>query len=231
MLLLTRPKIALAATIILLLAALTVGGLVLAATPSTLGTVVLDAGHGGWDNGVTGPITGIHEADINLQIVYLLRDELRARNFTVVLTRRGNRALGDTKKHDMAARRRIIEQARPNLVISIHMNKYKGDSGRRGAQVFYDNTGIGRETAYVMQSTLNKHLNAVYAGRSNISALAGDFFIAKAFPTPSLIIECGFLGSSAEDERLLTSNEYQRTLARIIAGGTAEIFTKLAIAT
>ena len=49
--------------------------------------IVLDAGHGGIDGGVTGVATGVKESDINLAITLKLKRELEEAGFEVVLTR------------------------------------------------------------------------------------------------------------------------------------------------
>ena len=50
-------------------------------------TVVIDAGHGGIDGGVTGVDTGVKESDLNLAIANALAENFRAGGFTVVMTR------------------------------------------------------------------------------------------------------------------------------------------------
>ena len=40
--------------------------------------IVIDAGHGGIDGGVTGKYTGVKESDLNLEIAYLTAEKFRA---------------------------------------------------------------------------------------------------------------------------------------------------------
>ena len=49
--------------------------------------VVIDAGHGGIDGGVTGVNTGVKESDINLEVAKALKEKLEAGGMTVVMTR------------------------------------------------------------------------------------------------------------------------------------------------
>ncbi|MBR6688124.1 MAG: N-acetylmuramoyl-L-alanine amidase [Clostridia bacterium] len=56
-------------------------------------TVVVDAGHGGVDSGVTGTTTGVKEADLNLTVAGLIGKSFYAQGDTVVLTRQNSLGL------------------------------------------------------------------------------------------------------------------------------------------
>ncbi len=184
-----------------------------AALPIYEHTIVIDAGHGGIDGGVVGS-QGIKESDINLKMAFILQKELEGRNFGVVMTRTTKDALNNIKRLDMQARKNIIIKSSPTAVISLHVNRFS-DSSRRGAQVFYDDTGIGKDFASAMQSHINKNINAKYGDRSNYEALGGDLFITKCVKVPSIIIECGFI-SNPYDEKLLLSEDYCKDLCKRI---------------
>ena len=177
-------------------------------------TVVIDAGHGGIDGGVVGS-QGVKESDINLKMAGILQKELDSRGFGVVMTRTTQDALNNIKRLDMQARKDIIVKASPVAVISLHVNKFS-DPSRRGAQVFYDDTGIGKDFAMCMQERINQKINAKYSGRDDYEAIAGDLFITKCVKVPSIIIECGFI-SNPEDEKLLLSQDYCKDLCKNIA--------------
>ncbi len=195
--------------------ALTAGGIVaVAAHLPVVGTVVLDAGHGGIDGGVVGA-QGVSESEINLAIVKILGAKLQMRGVRVVYTRKNADALHDVKRLDMQARKRIIEQADPDLVVSIHVNQFS-DPDRRGAQVFYDDTGVGELFATVMQSALNTYINAAYSKRADYHAQSADLYITKCVARPSVIVECGFI-SNAQDEALLLTRAYRDDIAARIA--------------
>lgn len=173
------------------------------------GTIVIDAGHGGIDGGVVGQ-QGVKESDINLKMSFLLKEALEQKNYKVVMTRTTEQALNNIKRLDMAMRKEIIQKADALAVISLHVNKFS-DSSRRGVQVFYDDTGVGKEFAVTMQDYLNMQINAKYSGRSDYKAIAGDLYITKCAPIPSIIIECGFI-SNIEDEKLLLDDSFCRDL-------------------
>jgi len=89
--------------------------------PQTVGAtdeglkIVIDAGHGGIDGGVTGVQTGAKESDLNLQISFELKERLERAGFSVVMTRKTEAGLYDTtakgfKKRDMLKRKECIEK-------------------------------------------------------------------------------------------------------------------------
>jgi len=180
-------------------------------------TVVIDAGHGGIDGGVVGTVTGVREAEINLAIARNLRGFLESKGYRVVMTRSTADGLyglntRNRKLADMETRRRIINNASPDLVVSIHQNSFPSPTVR-GPQVFFSaGCASSAEYATLMQSVLNSTLN------SDRMAKRGDFFILECSPYPSLLIECGFL-SNPEDEQLLITPEYQEKVAYAIFTG------------
>ena len=210
--------------------ALCVRALNTAETVSTLGEngmrIVLDAGHGGIDGGVTGKETGVKESDLNLSIVRLLKEELTGIGFDVVLTRKTENGLYGTtakgfKKRDMQRRKEIIEEADPALVVSVHQNFFSSRA-MRGAQVFYSRESEGgKKLALATQ----ERLNGLYAtqGVKARTIMSGEYFMLECAACPSVIVECGFL-SNAADEGLLCSKEWQKKLASSIASGIVAYF-------
>lgn len=182
-------------------------------------TVVLDAGHGGIDGGVTGVNTGVKESDLNLAVVKKLEKCLKDGGMNVILTRKSSGglygvAMGGFKKRDMKKRKEIIVENKPDVVLSVHMNKCPYPS-RRGGQVFYRKDS---ENGKLLAQSVQESLNGLEESTRDFSPLTGDYFILNCSETPSVIIECGFL-SNAEDEKLLTDEEYQDKLAYSIFKG------------
>jgi len=100
--------------------------------------VVVDAGHGGPDNGMTGPIGGarkIREKDITLAVARRVAELLRARGVEVAMTRTTDTliALGD--------RGRIANQTGADLFLSIHVNaanmRWKQPAAARGFETYF----------------------------------------------------------------------------------------------
>ncbi len=181
--------------------------------------VVLDAGHGGIDNGVSGIKTGVKESELNLKVVKKIEDYLIDAGINVVLTRNSEAGLygvasSSLKKKDMQKRKQIILEAKPDLVVSVHMNKY-GASSRRGAQVFYKS---GDEKGKLLADNIQTSFNQMEEAVRECTALKGDYYILNCTEYPSVITECGFL-SNPEDEALLITEEYQEAIAYSIFKG------------
>lgn len=183
--------------------------------------IVLDAGHGGVDGGVVGKVTGVKESDLNLAITLKLKDELETLGFCVTLTRKTEAGLYDTassgfKKRDMQRRKEIVEAAKPALVLSVHQNRYASQA-TRGAQVFYlPSNSRGARLAECVQNCLNDLYES--KGVKRRKTVAAEYFMLKCYPCPSVIVECGFLSSPA-DEALLCTDAWQQRLAEETAAG------------
>jgi N-acetylmuramoyl-L-alanine amidase len=183
--------------------------------------IVVDAGHGGFDGGAVGTETGVAEAELNLKVAGLLRDELLSRGFFVIMTREGPEALAETKADDMQARKEIMQDERVKLVISVHMNKFR-DRTVSGPMVFYmKGSSEGKAAADFIIASLCESL-----GRPARFSNPEDLFVLRVPQAPSVLVECGFL-SNPDDERALVTEEYQKKLAEGIASGVSEYVGRL----
>ncbi len=181
--------------------------------------IVLDAGHGGIDDGAVGTKLGLLESEVNLSIVNFLKEYLQDAGFSVHLTRSSSAGLygiatSTLKKKDMEKRKEIIEKVKPEIVISVHLNKYSLPS-RAGAQVFYKANSVSSEK---LAMSIQSRFNEMEESLKNYSALKGDYFILNCTEYTSVLCECGFL-SNEREERLLSTEEYQRKIAYEIYSG------------
>ena len=179
-------------------------------------TVVIDAGHGGIDGGVVS-VDGVKESTLNLAYARELGKTFEQRGFNVVQTRRTEDGLYGLptkgfKSRDMKARKEIIDNARPNLVISVHMNKFS-QSSRVGPQVFYQQ---GKTDGQQLAASLQKVFND-YTGNSH-QAIGGDYYVCREVDCPAVIVECGFLSNAAESEWLQT-DAYREQICEYIFRG------------
>lgn len=176
--------------------------------------IVLDAGHGGLDNGAC--VNCVSEAVINLQIVKVLAQELQNRGCAVSLTRVDSESLNspyanNKKVADMAKRREKIRELNPDLVISIHQNTFPSSSVS-GLQCFYANETAGsQDYATAIQNQFNQSELPF-----NKKPKPTDFNLVEHSPCPAVLIECGFLTNPNECQ-LLQSPTYQQILAYHIA--------------
>ncbi|MBO7736233.1 MAG: N-acetylmuramoyl-L-alanine amidase [Clostridia bacterium] len=191
-------------------------------------TVVLDAGHGGIDGGVTGAKTGVKESEINLILVKKIKTHLEQAGVNVILTRKTDAglyglAVKGFKKRDMQKRKEIIESAAPALMLSIHQNAFPRSS-RRGAQLFYRKDSA---SGALLASKIQEELNAMPECVKKSTPLAGDYYMLNCTNYTSVICECGFL-SNPEDEALLLSAEYQEKISYSIYKGVISYLSSAA---
>lgn len=190
--------------------------------PVNRDVVVLDAGHGGIDPGKVGA-GNVLEKDINLIIVLKLKEYLQANEVTVYLTRDSDDGLytdsdSNKKSADMRARCALIEEVKPDLVVSVHQNSYSSSSVC-GPQVFYYKTS---EKGQRLAKCLQDRLNAMPECQKTRSIKANsDYYLLLNVSCPIVIAETGFLSNPTEAQMLVTE-AYQDRLAWELCLGILE---------
>ena len=194
--------------------------------------LLLDPGHGGVDGGAESS-AGVCEKNINLNIALKIRQMAEVDGWTVVMTReedvglyskKDRQSIRSLKTEDLLARKKIIEEVRPLVAVSIHLNSFKQDPGVRGAQTFYP--GSGDENIQEQSKLLAEAIQAILieglSDGTNRKALAKrDVLLFKNPVVPIVIVECGFL-SNREEAALLNQDDYQRKIAECIYRGIME---------
>ncbi|MBE6554770.1 MAG: cell wall hydrolase [Ruminococcaceae bacterium] len=187
--------------------------------------IIIDAGHGGMDGGATGT-TGVLEKHINLEISRMLADLLRGAGYCVVETRTDDRLLGEDqaikghkKQADLSARLALSDAYPDSIFISIHMNSYQGVSCH-GLQVWYSqNNSESKEWAQAIQQGVKARLQP--ENNRKIKAATSSIYLLRHAKNPAILIECGFLSTEEECERLSTP-DYQHQLALTLFGAIGE---------
>ena len=198
------------------------GGVENTVFPMMDATIILDAGHGGWDPGKTG-MTGANEKELNLAVAEKLADYLEQGGAEVILTRNSDDALGSGKKADMAERRKIANESGGDILISIHQNAFPSAKAK-GAQVFYHkNSENGKVLAESVQESLRGRVDS---SNQRMAKENSDYYILRTTEVPAVIVECGFL-SNREEEKLLNDAGYQEKLAWAIYCGILDYFEKI----
>ena len=184
--------------------------------------IVIDPGHGGMDGGVVSSVKKVKESEINLYISKILANTLSRKGYTVKLTRKSDIGLYDVgasnkKLSDMKKRKEIINNAKPDLVISIHQNYFASPSVS-GAHVFYSDKQEKSEAyAKIFQQELNVTLG------QNKEHKKADYYVLQCSSFPSLLIECGFLSNPTDESNLLKPS-YRERIADIIAKSVDKVF-------
>ena len=167
-------------------------------------TVVIDAGHGGFDRGGI-PGQRVAEKGMTLDVAQRLASRLRSAGYKVVMTRDSDVfvTLGD--------RVRIANSYRNAILVCIHFNSATR-AGANGIETYY----YSNQSA---QLAANIH-RQVIAGTTtdNRGIRRRGYFVLRRTNIPAVLVECGFLTNPYET-RLALQSSYRQTLAERIADG------------
>jgi N-acetylmuramoyl-L-alanine amidase len=167
-------------------------------------TVVIDAGHGGYDRGGV-PGQRIAEKDKTLDVAQRLRQILQTDGYRVVMTRDRDVFV------PLGTRTAIANSYRNATFVSIHFN-CSTRVGANGIETYYyrsDSAGLAASI----------HRNVVAgAPTENRGIRRRGFFVLRRTAIPSVLVECGFLTNPTEG-RLAQTDGYRQKLAEQIARG------------
>jgi N-acetylmuramoyl-L-alanine amidase len=171
-------------------------------TTRSFTTVVVDAGHGGRDNGAVRPYGGA-EKQATLDVATRLERKLRQAKLNTVMTRSSDVFV------PLDDRASISNQQKNAIFVSIHFN----DSRRRGihgVETYY-HSAVARDLAYNIQREL-----LTIPGSTNRGVKTANFRVLRKNVYPAVLVECGFLSNRTEgaDAR---SADYRDELADKIA--------------
>jgi N-acetylmuramoyl-L-alanine amidase len=171
-------------------------------------SIVLDAGHGGKDDGAIGK-NGTVEKDLTLQTVKNIQQELLKLGATVILTRE------DDTYIELEDRVSISQKQWADLFISIHYDSAL-TSAAKGITTFYYQNNKDKPLAEAIHESLIKKTKA-----TNRGYLYGDYQVLRINKIPSILLELGFL-TNEEDERRINTEIFQQTAVEAIVDGIIE---------
>ncbi len=183
--------------------------------------VLLDAGHGGSDNGATGPmgVQGPVEKDINLDLTLRVKKELEEMGAKVITVREK-----DTY-YTLNERVELIREIKPDLSISIHGNSMGVTSDyslSSGFLTFYSYNNI-QDAAGVINTSVNETMG--YPKRSIRKA---NLSLTRLTACPAVLLETAFLSHPEDYEYLLKSSNREK-LADAIAKGAKDYLESVAV--
>src|SRR2546427_1066361 len=176
-------------------------------TGKTFTTVVVDAGHGGKDNGAYRRFGGA-EKIATLDVAQRLNRKLRESQLKTVMTRSSDVFIELNE-------RVAIENAQKNAIfVSIHFN----DSRRRGIRGFetYYHSGASSDLANSIQQKL-----ATIPHSASRGVHTANFRVLRLANCPAVLVECGFLSNRNEGGQA-RDWEYRELLADRIAEAIVE---------
>lgn len=176
-------------------------------TTRTFGTVVVDAGHGGKDNGAFRRY-GPAEKHANLDVALRLARKLRESQFRTVMTRSTDVFI------PLDERAAIGRRQKNSIFVSVHFN----DTRRRGIRGF--ETYYHSPVAYPLAQRIQNRLLTI-RGAVNRGVHHANFRVLRKASYPSVLVECGFLSNRSEGAEAASAS-YRELLADKIAEAIVE---------
>lgn len=201
-------------------------------------TVVLDAGHGGNDNGARSPYEW--EKNFTLDVARRVRDRLQKAGFRVLMTRNSDKFIELSDRAAFANRQKNV------IFVSIHFNAADWNRAANGFEIFCVTPRGAPSTAYdqarvrdMVAENGNEHdlhsfalANAVFHSMLGKLDMAdrgvkrARFAVLRQASVPAILIEGGFL-TNASDARKVASTQWRDAYATAIVRGISE-YKKLA---
>jgi N-acetylmuramoyl-L-alanine amidase len=176
-------------------------------------TVVVDAGHGGKDQGCS--YGELLEKDINLQIALKLKKKLEKSGFYVIMTREDDTFIS------LGGRVEMAEEAKADVFVSIHVDSYTDDESINGASVYYE---TGADGGRVLANELFAAIDSA-KGVSTRKVTESDLYVLRNTTMPAALVETGYITNSTDRENL-QSKKFQEKLADCICSGIITYFSE-----
>ena len=188
--------------------------------PSPKAIVVIDAGHGGVDQGAKAKAPFCEEKRICLQTARLVKKYLDQLGYHVVMTRDSDASIS------LARRVEIAQASDASIFVSIHFNSARNITAHGIEVFFYDDkeekgkASLSKKLAGAILSPLIRRTEAQSRGVKK-----GNFYVIREASMPAVIVEGGFI-SNPKERTQLKSAEYQEKIARGVVDGINSYFKK-----
>lgn len=151
-------------------------------------TIIIDAGHGGYDNGAT--YQGRREKDDNLRLALAVGERLQELGFPVVYTRTTDVYQRPNEKA------RIGNESGGDYFVSIHRNSSVADNIYSGIQTLvYQDSGMPARLA----RSINEQLVEVGFNDLGVS-VRPDLAVLRRTDMPAVLVEAGFLNNDMDNQ-------------------------------
>jgi N-acetylmuramoyl-L-alanine amidase len=167
-------------------------------------TIIIDAGHGGFDRGGV-PYQKIGEKNLTLDVAQRLGSVLRRDGYRVVLTRDSDVFV------PLGERVRIANSYRGGTFISIHFNS-ASRAGANGIETYYY-----RSDAAGLATRIHRNVVSI-SPSENRGIRRRGYYVLRKTAIPAVLVECGFLTNPTEGSYALNAS-YRQRLAEQIARG------------
>lgn len=156
-------------------------------------TIIIDAGHGGFDNGASFDLR--REKNDTLRLALAVGEKLEAAGFPVIFTRTADVYQSPINKATIA------NQSGGDFFVSIHRNSSGTPNQYNGVQTLvYNDSGVTGELA----RNINAELEQVGFNNINVEERK-DLAVLRRTSMPAVLVEAGFI-NSVEDNRIFDDN-------------------------
>lgn len=189
-------------------------------TGEKVATVLLDAGHGGFDGGHS-TTSGVFEKDINLKMTKMIQEKLTELNpqLNVILVRDSDTVdWADNEWDDLNYRMELQETSNADYFVSIHCNAFD-DPSVRGFEFFINsNDPATTGMTNLMQQYLEDVDGWIPFHSTQLDSRLQLVYMSRIH---SILIETGFL-TNPEDLAALTNDKILEQAADAIAAALSD---------
>jgi N-acetylmuramoyl-L-alanine amidase len=180
--------------------------------------VVIDAGHGGSDNGA---VWGdAREKDINLALALKVKQLAPAYHLDFVLTRETDELAGG--KSDIRAsleyRAEMAKASRGDLFVSLHVNNAAGGKPEHGFLAFVSADNAHYSQSIQLASALIDAVKTNYDADENLRRRTEHIYVLREAAMPAVLLECGSI-DNPRDLAFIRDSRNQEKIARDILQG------------
>lgn len=167
--------------------------------------VVIDIAHGGKDAGIE--VEGYSEKEISAKIADRLRELNDDSEIVLHFTREGDTFTG------LDERVAKINNIKPDLVLSLHVNGAAGNTDRYGMEFFVPKEGKTKKKSLEYAEML---ANVFHKQHYTVDGVKpAGFYILKNSESPAILCELGYL-TNAADRVYLTSERSHNEIAGVL---------------
>ena len=175
-------------------------------------TLVVDAGHGGKDNGVFA--NGLYEKDVALKIAEKIKSLSSQYGINVVLTRDNDVYMSPQQKSDFA------NAQNANAFISVHANANEDEKTQSGFEVMLAKSNAQTFSSTVLGSAILQNLQTDFTVTKALVQSETNIWVLKNSLPPAALIECGYLTNN-DDAVILKNDSKVELIAKNILKGVA----------
>src|SRR6478735_5446186 len=157
------------------------------ASAANFRTVIIDAGHGGHDNG--GQWGRVYEKHLALDTAFRLEGKLKALGYSTVMTRRSDYFISLPQRVSTGNRYRNA------IFVSLHYN-YTWKQDVSGLETFYSSSE-GKRLADCVHNDLIRRTRTV-----DRKVKYARFYVIRNSALPAILVEGGFVSNSPERNRM-----------------------------